>query len=212
MKLSGAQWLALLAAVIVIPLAALFFLQRERPSPTMTRIDTPPKLTFDGPVVVHLDTSLGELELALDPLKAPRTVENFVQYANSGFYEGTVFHRVIKGFMIQGGGMDSTLAEKATRASIPNEGTNGLRNDRGTIAMARTSDPNSATSQFFISLVDNTFLNATGSTPGYAVFGKVTAGLEVLDAIGNVETGAVGQFGDVPKTPVVIRKVTIAKH
>jgi peptidyl-prolyl cis-trans isomerase A (cyclophilin A) len=157
---------------------------------------------------VKLATSLGDIVVELDAAKAPKTVDNFVQYVKAGHYDGTVFHRVIDGFMIQGGGMTADLKEKKTRAPIPLEARNGLKNDRGTIAMARTSDPNSATAQFFINVKNNDSLNAPSPDGhGYAVFGKVTSGMEVVDKIRAVPTGP----GDVPSTPVVIKKATLEK-
>ena len=158
---------------------------------------------------VKLATSLGDIVVQLDAAKAPKTVDNFVQYVKAGHYDGTVFHRVISNFMIQGGGMTADLKEKATRAPIPLESRNGLNNERGTIAMARTNDPNSATSQFFINVKDNDFLNAARSADGngYAVFGKVISGMDVVDKIRAVPTGP----GDVPTTPVTIKKATLEK-
>ncbi|RJR44298.1 MAG: peptidyl-prolyl cis-trans isomerase [Desulfobacteraceae bacterium] len=160
---------------------------------------------------VVMETSKGKIVLELYPEKAPRTVENFISYVKGGSYDATIFHRVIKGFMIQGGGFDPAMAGKPTKAPIQNEADNGLKNDRGTIAMARTNDPHSATAQFFINLVDNDFLNHKGKNPqgwGYAVFGKVTEGMDVVDSIANVKTGSKGPFADVPVEPVVIQKVT----
>lgn len=160
-----------------------------------------------------IQTSMGDITIELDREHAPKTVENFVNYISKGFFDGTVFHRVIPNFMIQGGGFTEDLKQKATDAPIQNEANNGLKNKRGTIAMARTSDPHSATAQFFINTVDNDFLNhtsPTGSGWGYTVFGKVTQGLDVVDAIGKVSTGSSGMFSsDVPKTPVVIKKITL---
>jgi cyclophilin family peptidyl-prolyl cis-trans isomerase len=156
---------------------------------------------------------MGTITLELNAEKAPETVANFVRYAQDGFYDGTIFHRVIDGFMIQGGGFTKEMNQKETRAPIRNEAMNGLKNVRGTIAMARTMVVDSATSQFFINLVDNDFLDFTAPTPqgfGYAVFGAVTDGLEVVDAIGKVKTGFAGAHQNVPETAVVIRKVTIA--
>jgi cyclophilin family peptidyl-prolyl cis-trans isomerase len=160
---------------------------------------------------VRIDTTLGAIELELDAAKAPKTVANFVQYANDGHYDGLVFHRVIRGFMIQGGGYDASYDQRKTRAPIAIESANGLKNDRGTIAMARTSDPNSATSQFFINHGDNDFLNHPGQDGyGYAVFGKVTSGMDVVDKIAEAPTGNARPFGrDVPVTQVVIDKVTV---
>jgi cyclophilin family peptidyl-prolyl cis-trans isomerase len=160
-----------------------------------------------------IETSMGTVTLELDAEKAPETVANFVRYAKDGFYDGTIFHRVIDGFMIQGGGFTKEMNQKETRAPIRNEAMNGLKNRRGTIAMARTMVVDSATSQFFINLVDNDFLDFTAPTPqgfGYAVFGTVTDGLEVVDAIGKVKTGFAGAHQNVPETAVVIRKVTVA--
>ena len=159
-----------------------------------------------------IETSMGTITLELDEAKAPATVANFAQYAKDGFYDGTIFHRVIDGFMIQGGGFTKDMNQKETREPIRNEAMNGLRNKRGSIAMARTSVVDSATSQFFINLVDNDFLNYAAPTPqgfGYAVFGQVTDGLEVVDAIGKVQTGYCGPFQNVPQEPVLIRKVSI---
>ena len=159
-----------------------------------------------------IETSLGTITLELNSDKAPATVENFVKYAKEGFYDGTIFHRVIDGFMIQGGGFTKSMDQKPTHEPIRNEAMNGLKNKRGTIAMARTMIVDSATSQFFINLVDNDFLDFTSPTPqgfGYAVFGKVTDGLDVVDAIGKVKTGFAGPHQNVPETPVVIKKITV---
>jgi len=160
---------------------------------------------------VQLVTSLGDITIELYPDKAPKSVENFLGYVKSGFYDGTIFHRVIGDFMIQGGGFTKDLRQKPTRAAIPIESRNGLGNLRGTVAMARTADPNSATAQFFINTVDNPRLDyASEDSPGYAVFGKVVSGLDVVDRIRAVETGAQGPFrGDVPVTAVVIEKATL---
>jgi len=161
---------------------------------------------------VKLATSMGDIVLELDPAKAPKTVENFLQYVKDRHYDGTVFHRVIDGFMIQGGGYSAQLQEKPTRAPIPLEAANGLKNDRGTIAMARTGDPDSATSQFFINVKNNDMLNAPNPDGhGYAVFGKVVSGMEVVDKIRAVPTGAQGGMRDVPATPVEIRSATLVK-
>ena len=160
-----------------------------------------------------IETSMGTITLELDEAKAPATVANFAQYAKDGFYDGTIFHRVIDGFMIQGGGFTKDMNQKDTRAAIRNEAMNGLKNARGTIAMARTSVVDSATSQFFINLVDNDFLDFQNPTPqgfGYAVFGKVTDGMEVVDAIAKVRTGNVGYFQSVPAETVTIRKITVS--
>jgi peptidyl-prolyl cis-trans isomerase A (cyclophilin A) len=158
---------------------------------------------------VRLATSAGDIVVELDPAKSPKSVANFLEYVKAGHYDGTIFHRVIENFMIQGGGMSADMKEKPTRASIPLESRNGLTNQRGTIAMARTSDPNSATSQFFINVKDNDFLNQAQSRDGngYAVFGKVVQGMDVVDKIRTTPTGP----GDVPVQPVVIKKATVEK-
>ena len=160
---------------------------------------------------VRLDTSLGEIVLQLDAAKAPKSVANFVEYAKAGHYDGTVFHRVIPDFMIQGGGFDAEMKEKPTRAPIPLESKNGLPNLRGSVAMARTSMPHSATAQFFINVKDNAFLDAANARDGhgYAVFGKVVSGMDVVDKIWAVPTGNRGPYQHVPVTPVVIRKVSV---
>ncbi|MEL7310559.1 MAG: peptidylprolyl isomerase [Pseudomonadota bacterium] len=158
--------------------------------------------------MVKIETSMGDITLSLNSEKAPITVANFLQYIDEGFYDGLVFHRVIPNFMIQGGGMDATLQSKTTREPIKNEADNGLSNGRGTIAMARTNVVDSATAQFFINLRDNDFLNHGGRDFGYAVFGEVTDGMDVVDAIAGVETGNQGPHGDVPVEPVTIVKVS----
>ena len=162
---------------------------------------------------VLLDTTKGKIVLELYPGKAPKTVKNFLDYVKAGFYNGVIFHRVIPGFMVQGGGFTPDMKEKATRAPIQNEADNGLSNDRGTIAMARTGDPHSASAQFFINVSDNTPLNHTSKTPqgwGYTVFGKVVEGMEVADAIVAVPTTTKGFYENVPVEPVVIRKASVA--
>ncbi|MCI1191083.1 peptidylprolyl isomerase [Calidifontimicrobium sp. SYSU G02091] len=161
---------------------------------------------------VEMTTSAGTIRLELDDAKAPQSVANFIDYVNKGHYDGTVFHRVIKGFMIQGGGFEPGMKQKPTGAPIANEAANGLKNERYTIAMARTSAPHSATAQFFINTVDNDFLNFKSQTPqgwGYAVFGRVVAGTEVVDAIEGVKTGRRGMHDDVPLEDVVIHKATV---
>jgi peptidyl-prolyl cis-trans isomerase A (cyclophilin A) len=158
-----------------------------------------------GKPVVTLTTSLGVIEVEVDNEKAPISAKNFLQYVDDGFFDGTVFHRVIPGFMIQGGGFGEDMGQKATRAAIKNEAENGLKNARGTLAMARTNVVDSATAQFFINLSDNDFLNHAGSSNfGYAVFGRVTSGMDVVDKIAGVPTGTKGPHQDVPKTPVII--------
>ncbi len=163
--------------------------------------------------VATFKTSLGSFEVELFADKSPLTVANFVQYAQSGFYANTIFHRVIPGFMVQGGGMVSGLKEKDTKAAIKNEADNGVPNDRGSIAMARTSEPHSATSQFFINLVNNKPLDHKAKDAGgwgYCAFGKVSSGMDVVDAIAKVETGNRYPHQNVPKTDVVIESVTVA--
>lgn len=159
--------------------------------------------------MITLHTNLGDITIELNPEKAPKTCANFKQYAEDGFYDGTIFHRVINNFMIQGGGLTADMKQKSTRAPIDNEADNGLANDTGTIAMARTSDPHSATAQFFINVKDNDFLNhsaKTGQGWGYCVFGKVTEGMDVVNKIKVVKTGA----QDVPQETITIERVTVA--
>ena len=161
---------------------------------------------------VTFETSHGAFVLELDREAAPETVANFLAYVRDGFYEGTIFHRVIAGFMIQGGGFNEEFRQLSTRSPVRNEADRGGRNDRGTIAMARTSDPHSATAQFFINVVDNDFLNHKAPTPqgwGYTAFGRVVEGMETVDRIAAVETGSRGMFQDVPQDAVVIRKTRI---
>jgi len=164
---------------------------------------------------VKLTTSKGVIVLELDPAKAPVTVENFLKYVKEGFYDGLIFHRVINGFMIQGGGMDKSMRQKPTYPPIKNEADNGLKNDAYTVAMARTMDPHSATAQFYINVVDNPNLNQTNKTTtsgyGYAVFGKVVEGKDVVDAIKAVPTGMRGGQGNVPMEPVEIVKAEVVK-
>ncbi len=161
---------------------------------------------------VELVTSLGTIEVQLDPQRAPKTVANFLQYVKSGFYGGTIFHRVIPGFMIQGGGFTPDMQQKPTQPPIPLESQNGLKNLRGTIAMARTANPNSATSQFFINLVDNPALDyPQPDGHGYAVFGQVIKGMDVVDRIAKVPTQDAGPYQNVPVTPVVIKQAILLK-
>jgi cyclophilin family peptidyl-prolyl cis-trans isomerase len=166
---------------------------------------------LSGTVKVTMETSKGTIELELDADKAPISVNNFVNYAKKGFYDGTIFHRVIPGFMIQGGGFTENMEQKPAGKSIPNESKNGLKNDRGTIAMARTSDPSSATAQFFINVANNDNLNYPSFDGyGYAVFGKVTKGMDVVDAIVKAPTTTKPPFKDVPQDTIKITKVTVA--
>ena len=167
-----------------------------------------------APVQVLMKTNKGDIVLELNADKAPVTVENFLRYVNDGAYDGTIFHRVIPNFMIQGGGFTADMKRKEAGAPIDNEADNGLRNERGTIAMARTSNPHSATAQFFINTKNNDFLNHKGKSPqgwGYAVFGHVAEGMDVVAAISGVKTGTRGPFRDVPADPIVITKVKRVK-
>lgn len=157
--------------------------------------------------IMQIQTSKGNIEIELFEDKAPVTVKNFQSYVKSNFYNGTIFHRVIPGFMVQGGGFDSKMVEKNTQAPIQNEASNGLKNARGTLAMARTNEPNSATSQFFINVADNSFLNRSGNNAGYAVFAKVTKGMDVVDQIVKESTGNYGMHQNVPKQAIVIKSV-----
>ena len=175
----------------------------------------PQETTLSNMPLVELETSMGNITIELNEEKAPKTVENFLNYVNSGHYEGTIFHRIIDGFMIQGGGMDAQMNEKKTNAPVENEADNGLKNDQGTIAMARTQDPHSATSQFFINVKDNDFLNHSGKNAqgwGYTVFGKVTSGMDVIEKMRGVPTGRFGMHADVPSTPVVINSAKVVSQ
>ena len=164
---------------------------------------------------VKLSTTAGDIVIALYPDKAPKTVANFLQYVRDKHYDGTIFHRVIDNFMIQGGGFDRNMVEKKTRPPVPHEGrqayARGLKNERGTVAMARTNDPDSATAQFFINVKDNAFLDPTPANPGYTVFGRVVSGMDVVDKIRGVATGRSGMYDDVPVTSVVINSATLVK-
>lgn len=163
-------------------------------------------------IMVTLNTSLGKVELELNKARAPITVANFLQYAKKGFYDGTIFHRVIPGFMVQGGGFESGMLQKPTTGEIQNEANNGLLNEKGSIAMARTQLPHSATAQFFINVANNdslNFRNESSAGWGYAVFGKVTKGMDIVEKIVSVETGQHGSHGDVPLEEIIIKSVTI---
>ncbi|MCB1560294.1 MAG: peptidyl-prolyl cis-trans isomerase [Xanthomonadales bacterium] len=200
----------LIAVTALLPIAAI---AQEAATPVAKpAADAAPTEAAAPATRVAITTNMGRMIVELDAAKAPGSVANFLQYVDSGFYDGTVFHRVINNFMIQGGGFTADLQRKPTKAPIPNEANNGLSNLRGTIAMARTSDPNSATSQFFINTVDNPRLDFVSEqnayTWGYAVFGKVVEGMDVVDAIRAVETGAQGPFQkDVPKQAVIIEHI-----
>lgn len=191
-----------IATLVALPFAAL----AQAPAPAAAPAAGGKCTAKDGKVNVKLTTTAGPITLALDKAKAPITVDNFVKYVEAGFYEGTIFHRVINGFMIQGGGFNKEMQEKPTQPPIQNEGGNGLNNEPYTIAMARRQDPNSATAQFYINVNNNVALNAVAPRPGYAVFGKVTSGQETVDKIKAVATGHKGPYSDVPTTPVVIEK------
>jgi peptidyl-prolyl cis-trans isomerase B (cyclophilin B) len=189
---------------MVVLLAAALFSADSPASGAKTDKPSPPR--------VALETSLGKIVIELDAAKAPKSVENFLAYVRAGHYDGTIFHRVIPGFMIQGGGFDTGMEQRPTRPPVQNEASNGLRNARGTVAMARTSDVHSATSQFFINTVDNRALDYKDSTPrgwGYAVFGKVVEGMDVVDKIEKVKTTTRAPFQDVPVEAVVIKKATL---
>lgn len=186
-------------------LLALCFCFNANPSHAAKAADEP---------VVKLETSMGDILVSLNARKAPITTANFIQYVKSGHYDGTIFHRVIKDFMIQGGGMTPEMKEKHTQAPIRNEANNGLRNKKYTIAMARTNDPHSASSQFFINTKDNDFLDFKAQTPqgwGYAVFGKVIQGQDVVDKIEKAATGRRAGHGDVPQTPIIIKKAYVVE-
>ena len=180
-----------------------------------TNIKEVEELTEKTMTQVTIKTSVGDIQLELNDEKAPITVENFKAIAKSGYYEGTIFHRVINGFMVQGGGLTADMNNKSSgTAPIQNEANNGLSNDRGTVAMARTMDPHSATSQFFINHKDNAFLNHTGENPqgwGYAVFGIVTEGMDIVDQIADVATGSSGAYQDVPEEVITIESVTVSE-
>ena len=203
--LNGLRVMRSLVLVGMLPLVS-FSAQAAPPSTStpkqgVTSMSTSPR--------VKMTTSLGDIVITLDAAKAPKTVANFLAYVNDGFYNGTVFHRVIPGFMVQGGGFEPGMTQKPTDATIENEANNGLKNDEYTVAMARTSAPHSASSQFFINVAKNDFLNHTAPSMqgwGYAVFGKVVKGTEVVDQIKGVQTGNRGGHGDVPKEDVVIEK------
>jgi peptidyl-prolyl cis-trans isomerase B (cyclophilin B) len=196
-----------LLAIVILALTGLM------PATAFTQ-DNNPDAKGTGMVTVTMQSSKGVITLELDGDKAPDTVANFVAYANAGHYDGTIFHRVIPGFMIQGGGFDTSMNQKSTNAPVKNEANNGLKNVNGSIAMARTNDPHSATAQFFINVKDNTFLDHTSPDPrgwGYAVFGQVTDGMDVVQSIEAVPTGNKSGHQDVPLESVVIEKVTISE-
>ena len=185
------------------------FLRAKSPYNRASNADTPKDLNM-----VIINTTFGDIKLELDAEKAPKTVANFLNYARDGYYDGTIFHRVIDNFMIQGGGFDADMQQQACGDPVDNEADNGLKNDFGTVAMARTTDPHSATAQFFINVKDNDFLNHSGKSMqgwGYTVFGKVIDGSEVLDKIRAVSTGSSNGHQDVPIDPIIIEKVQIVE-
>lgn len=189
-------------------IATALFVLTAAAAPSQTASPPPTTPTVSGPVVV-LETTMGDVRIALDEQKAPITVRNVLAYVRAGHYDGTIFHRVIPRFMIQAGGMDAAMKEKATRAPIKNEAANRLRNDRGTVAMARTQEPNSATAQFFINLKNNAALDYGVGGPGYAVFGNVIEGMDVVDRIAAVKTTRKGPHQDVPVEPVLIKRARV---
>ncbi|MBS0556864.1 MAG: peptidyl-prolyl cis-trans isomerase [Proteobacteria bacterium] len=206
------------ALALLVPVFAFAAAPAAKPAaktaePAKAEAVAPTPAAANPKVLLH--TSMGDITLELYPDKAPKTVENFLQYVKDGFYDGTVFHRVINNFMVQGGGWTKDLQRKRTRAPVRNEANNGLSNLRGTVAMARTADPNSAAAEFFVNVVDNKRLDyvadANGTVSwGYTVFGKVVDGMDVVDKIKAVETGPQGPFvSDVPKTPIVIEKASV---
>ncbi|MBK8090792.1 MAG: peptidyl-prolyl cis-trans isomerase [Verrucomicrobiaceae bacterium] len=191
-------------------LAAIAFLFAGLAGPTQAQENQP--VSDAKPVKIVMETSKGSIELELDAAKAPKTVANFVSYVKKGHYDGTIFHRVIPNFMIQGGGFTADMNQKPAPDRVENEAKNGLKNARGTIAMARTNDPHSASSQFFINHKDNSNLDYPSFDGwGYAVFGKVTKGIEVVDAIAAVPTGRAGPHGDVPTEPITIKSVKVVE-
>jgi cyclophilin family peptidyl-prolyl cis-trans isomerase len=198
-----------LAVVVMAVIALTFGCQPEKKNQAQTG-NQGGKKNIEGPKMVKLQTSKGDIVIELDEKNAPASTTNFLRYVESGFYNGTIFHRVIPNFMIQGGGHNPDMQQKPTLSPIINEASNGLKNNRGTVAMARTSNPNSATSQFFINLINNDYLNYAGpANPGYAVFGKVVDGMDVVDAIAQVKTGRKGPQGDVPVEPVIINSAAV---
>jgi len=201
-KINIVQWVIFVAVLLV--LAFYIFNPMENTTET-NQVES----ESTGNPVVLITTNLGDIELELYPDSAPKTVENFISYINDGSYAGTVFHRVIDGFMVQGGGFTPDGQQKPTREPIALESDNGLKNERGTVAMARTNVPDSATSQFFINVADNDFLNYAPQNPGYAVFGKVVNGMDVVDNIKVVETGVKNGMPDWPVEEVIIENVTI---
>jgi len=209
------QWCAQARGLRTLGIAACLAMSAMASTPAAADSSTPSQgKSMSTSPRVKLQTNQGDIVIELNAEKAPNTVANFLNYVNSGFYDGTVFHRVINNFMIQGGGFEAGMKQKPTEAPVKNEADNGLKNNKYTIAMARTSDPHSATAQFFINVADNDFLNFTAPTSngwGYAVFGQVVEGTEVVDKIKTVRTGNKGFHQDVPVEDVVIEKATVAE-
>ena len=206
---------SLFAPLFILGCASTNSAIASQTQPNSTSNANTQETTMSNMPLVELETSMGNITIELNEEKAPKTVENFLNYVKSGHYDGTIFHRIIDGFMIQGGGMDAEMNEKATNAPVENEADNGLKNDAGTIAMARTQDPHSATSQFFVNVKDNDFLNHSGKNMqgwGYTVFGKVTSGMDVIEKMRGVPTGRFGMHADVPKEPVIINSATIVSE
>ena len=205
-----------MGASLLATAAALFFITTavaNHHTEKNTQQPTSKPTLIKAKAMVTLKTNMGDIQLELDGKNAPHTVANFLEYAKDGHYNGVIFHRVIPSFMIQGGGFEVGMNEKKTRGPIPNEANNGLKNDKYTVAMARTSDPHSASAQFFINTKDNDFLNFSSETQngwGYAVFGKVTTGTDVVDAIEKVATGQAGPHGDVPIESIIIESVVVS--
>jgi len=202
------------SVVLTAVLVGLFFAsgcsRKQPPAPQPAPAQEPETPIGVNKTMVKLETSRGDIVIELNKAKAPLTVANFLQYVKDGHYDGTVFHRVIEGFMIQGGGFTPDLAQKPTRPPVKNEAANGLRNERGAVAMARTNDPHSATAQFYINHATNTFLDFAGpDKPGYAVFGRVVQGMEVVDAIANTPTTTRNDMLDVPKQTIVINRAIV---
>lgn len=205
------NWLRLMRSLVLVGMLPLVCLSAQAAPPStstpkqgVTSMSTNPR--------VKMTTSLGDIVITLDAAKAPKTVANFLAYANDGFYNGTIFHRVIDGFMVQGGGFEPGLKQKPTKANVENEANNGLKNNKYTLAMARTSDPHSATAQFFINVANNDFLNHTAPTAqgwGYAVFGEVTEGKDIVDKMRAVATANSGFHQNVPTTDLVITKAVV---
>ena len=206
---------SLFAPLFILGCASTNSAIASQTQPNSTSNANTQETTMSNMPLVELETSMGNITIELNEEKAPKTVENFLSYVKSGQYEGTIFHRIIDGFMIQGGGMDEQMNEKPTNKPVENEADNGLKNDKGTIAMARTQDPHSATSQFFVNIKDNDFLNHSGKNAqgwGYTVFGKVTSGMDVIEKMRGVPTGRFGMHADVPKTPITINSAKIVSE